>query len=764
MLLYEDAGKRDPGFGDGTDEGTVSFTALVKGMVGSHPVIRQGTYRLDYLSFMEKLERFEREAVPAFREYLARKKECLARKREELRLDEFKPRVLTTFVRNQLIDEHYLPLIGANMAKQIGAAGDAKRTDRLGLLLLISPPGYGKTTLMEYVANRLGMTFMKINGPALGHAVTSLDPAEALNAAAREEIEKANLALEMGDNVMLYVDDIQHTNSEFLQKFISLCDAQRRIEGVFQGKTRTYDLRGRKVMVVMAGNPYTESGKKFVIPDMLANRADTYNLGDIVSANAEAFRRSYLENAVTSNPILSRLAQRSRGDVIAIIRMAEGGAVDSSAFEGQYAPEELNEMVEVMKRLLRIRDIVLRVNQEYIASAAQADEYRTEPPFKLQGSYRNMNRLAERVLPVMNEEEIRALLDEHYRNEAQTLTTGAEANLLKFKELCGTLTETEKERWEEIKKTFWRNLLFAKTDESDPVGRVAVHLASFKEGLDAIGETIGGGLESLKEWFDRRADWEREERSRREKEERKRREELETRARRLEEERRAREEERSREGADSRVEMTLPEETLERLKKAFSSVQIKPAVVVIPPPASVGTADSTSGKRTEEKRPGGFEAAVTKPPDLPRDEDADGMPEFVGEYEDRLLIPLGQTREFEPREYRIRGYGFQKGAYIYIHDEDHPVIMYDGQKVDNRTVLEDKQAQGVEHEAEEVEFRVLSSNEALLRITWGVITNRGLKETVIEELPFTIVNPHERFAAYSVLRVTLDPGGGDSDG
>ncbi|MEZ4848780.1 MAG: AAA family ATPase [Bacteroidia bacterium] len=49
------------------------------------------------------------------------------------------------------------------------------------MLLLISPPGYGKTTLMEYIANRLGLIFMKINGPAIGHHVTSLDPNEAPN-------------------------------------------------------------------------------------------------------------------------------------------------------------------------------------------------------------------------------------------------------------------------------------------------------------------------------------------------------------------------------------------------------------------------------------------------------------------------------------------------------------------------------------------------------------------------------------------------------
>jgi replication-associated recombination protein RarA len=59
----------------------------------------------------------------------------------------------------------------------------------MGLLLLISPPGYGKTTLMEYVASRLGIIFVKINGPALGHGVTSLDPAGAPNAAAREELK-----------------------------------------------------------------------------------------------------------------------------------------------------------------------------------------------------------------------------------------------------------------------------------------------------------------------------------------------------------------------------------------------------------------------------------------------------------------------------------------------------------------------------------------------------------------------------------------------
>ena len=73
----------------------------------------------------------------------------------------------------------------------------------MGMLLLISPPGYGKTTLMEYIASRLGLIFMKINGPAIGHTITSIDPSEATNAGAREELVKLNLAFEMGDNVMI---------------------------------------------------------------------------------------------------------------------------------------------------------------------------------------------------------------------------------------------------------------------------------------------------------------------------------------------------------------------------------------------------------------------------------------------------------------------------------------------------------------------------------------------------------------------------------
>jgi hypothetical protein len=150
----------------------------------------------------------------------------------------------------------------------------------------------------------------------------------------------------------------------------------------------------------------------------------------------------------------------------------------------------VEEIVSVLKKLVTIREVVLRVNLEYIHSAAQADEFRTEPPFRLQGSYRNMNRLAEKVVAIMNDAEVRALLVDHYRGESQTLTTGAESNFLKFKELIGAQTPEESARWEEIKGTFRRNQVTRGVDGTDPMNRVVAQLASFSQGMEGIQKAL----------------------------------------------------------------------------------------------------------------------------------------------------------------------------------------------------------------------------------------------------------------------------------
>jgi len=482
---------------DGAGDG-VTFNATVAtrvaGMAGSHGRIRGGEIVVHYHELLQRLSKYHEDVVPRFKRLSESKHRILEASRVALRLQEFRPKVLTSFVRNRLIDEVYLPMIGDNLAKQIGAAGEGKRTDRMGMLLLISPPGYGKTTLMEYVANRLGIVFMKINGPTIGHGVTSLDPAEAPNAAAREEVQRINLALEMGDNVMLYLDDIQHTHTELLQKFISLCDGTRRIEGVHNGKTKTYDLRGRRFAVVMAGNPYTESGERFQIPDMLSNRADVYNLGEIIGDASEAFEMSYLENCLTSNEFLAPLAAGDPDDARALIRAAQRDSIEGLQIKGNWSPDQVRSMFEVLRKLIHVRDSVLKVNRAYIRSAAQADAYRTEPPFKLQGSYRNMNRMAEKVVPVMNREELRSMIFGSYEQDAQTLTTDNEANLLKLKELLGELTPQEQQRWEAIKYAFVENVRMQGMTSDDQAGQVLRQLASMRDGLESIRQVIARAI------------------------------------------------------------------------------------------------------------------------------------------------------------------------------------------------------------------------------------------------------------------------------
>ena len=140
----------------------------------------------------------------------------------------------------------------------------------------------------------------------------------------------------------------------------------------------------------MAGNPYTESGERFQIPAMLANRADIYNLGDIIGDTEAAFKLSYLENALTSNPVLRKLATKSPQDLPVLLRMISSGSREGLELEGNHSPEELREYLKVLEMLLQVRDVVLRVNQEYIRSAAVEEDYRTEPSFMLQGSYRDM--------------------------------------------------------------------------------------------------------------------------------------------------------------------------------------------------------------------------------------------------------------------------------------------------------------------------------------------------------------------------------------
>ena len=460
----------------------------IEGLLGDHHLVENGNYAIKHHEFYSKIETYEEETLPQYQAYHERKHEVLEEWKHKLRLEELKPQVLSSFIRNQLLDQVYLPIIGDNLAKQIGSLGENGRTDRMGLLLLVSPPGYGKTTLMEYIADRLGLTFIKVNGPAIGHDVTSLDPEYANSSAAKQELEKLNLSFEIGDNIMIYLDDIQHCHPEFLQKFISLTDGQRKIEGSYNGIAKTYDFRGKKVAVVMAGNPYTETGAKFQIPDMLANRADVYNLGDMLTGTDAPFKTSYIENALSSNPFLQILANKSLKDVHALLNHIDNNEQTNLELEASHTPEEIQEYISILKKLIIIRDVILKVNQAYIDSAAQTDTYRVEPPFKLQGSYRNMNKLAEKVVPIMNESEVQSLILDHYQGEVQTLTKDSEANFLLFKRLIERMTAKEEERLGYIINVYQEQKA---QNSGDMIQPVIQELRAFNELIRGIKDQMG---------------------------------------------------------------------------------------------------------------------------------------------------------------------------------------------------------------------------------------------------------------------------------
>jgi hypothetical protein len=81
-----------------------------------------------------------------------------------------------------------------------------------------------------------------------------------------------------------------------------------------------------------------------------------------------------------------------------------------------------------------------------------------------------MAKLAACITPLMNDAELDDLLRDHYRCEAQTLTTGAEENLLKLSQLFDNQTEEEKSRWQDIRDEYVRYMKLG--DDTDGMRQV----------------------------------------------------------------------------------------------------------------------------------------------------------------------------------------------------------------------------------------------------------------------------------------------------
>ena len=92
-------------------------------------------------------------------------------------------------------------------------------------------------------------------------------------------------------------------------------------------------------------------------------------------------------------------------------------------------------VTRTLAHIVRARDALLKVNAAYIESATVDDALRGEPAFLLQGSYRNMARLAGRLVAAMTPDEVDVAVREHYQAEAQTLAAAAGWNLARLAEL-----------------------------------------------------------------------------------------------------------------------------------------------------------------------------------------------------------------------------------------------------------------------------------------------------------------------------------------
>ena len=80
-------------------------------------------------------------------------------------------------------------------------------------------------------------------------------------------------------------------------------------------------------------------------------------------------------------------------------------------------------------------------------------------------------------------------MQDHYLGEAQTLTSGAEENLLKLGELSNALNEAQRARWDKIKSDFAR-IQSMGGEDADSVTKIANQIAQVSGGLGSIEQSI----------------------------------------------------------------------------------------------------------------------------------------------------------------------------------------------------------------------------------------------------------------------------------
>ena len=129
--------------------------------------------------------------------------------------------------------------------------------------------------------------------------------------------------------------------------------------------THTHDDAGNLLTVIDA-----TTGLEFTAQPLLGKRLTQRQA---VSAAKKCRIGGHKDWALTSRPQLLSIVDLSR----------HSPAIDTTAFAHPYSAVELQELKGLLQRLFKVRDVLLKVNLAYIASAAQDDRYREAPPFRL---------------------------------------------------------------------------------------------------------------------------------------------------------------------------------------------------------------------------------------------------------------------------------------------------------------------------------------------------------------------------------------------
>ena len=90
----------------------------------------------------------------------------------------------------------------------------------------------------------------------------------------------------------------------------------------------------------------------------------------------------------------------------------------------------------------------------------------------------------------MNDEELQTLILSHYEGEAQTLTSGAEANMLKLKDMMGIQSDEEKSRWKAIRQNFQAKQQLFGANADDPVVQVAAQMNRLNQQISEFRENF----------------------------------------------------------------------------------------------------------------------------------------------------------------------------------------------------------------------------------------------------------------------------------